>query len=118
VNVSAGTVTDNVTGLVWQRDVDANSYTWRDAQSYCQSLNLGGDYTGWRVPTLIELESIVDYGRTYPAINVIAFPSTTASFWSSTPYAYDTSYMWEVFFSDGSTSTLYTGYVTRVRCVR
>jgi hypothetical protein len=72
---SEDTVIDNCTGLQWQRftaDVDgdgtADRRTWCGALSYCFDLNFAG-LNGWRLPSMRELESIVDYGRSVPAID-------------------------------------------------
>lgn len=56
-----GTVTDHVTGLVWQKVV-SGSATFADAPAYCSGLTLAAPagYT-WQVPTRIQLLSIVDY---------------------------------------------------------
>jgi Protein of unknown function (DUF1566) len=64
-----GTVTDNCTGLMWQKDTgsDGNPLVWRDALAYCDNLDLGG-HDDWRLPNVRELLSIVDYGRLPPAI--------------------------------------------------
>ena len=60
-----GTVQDNVTGLVWQSSVTASqAFSWDDAD-LCAGLTLGGRV--WRLPTRIELLSIVDFTRTGPA---------------------------------------------------
>jgi peptidoglycan hydrolase-like protein with peptidoglycan-binding domain len=56
-----GTVTDLTTGLIWQKGGSLNALTWREAQSYIQSLNKE-KYAGlsnWRVPTIEELASLV-----------------------------------------------------------
>ena len=77
------TVTDTVTGLIWQRAAPPVRYKWDAAQTYCQNLSLGGR-TGWRLPTRIELQSIVDYSRFKPAIEPTVFPTTQATnFWTS-----------------------------------
>jgi hypothetical protein len=59
-----GTVRDNVTGLVWQKTVDkANqAFTWAAAPAYCAALPLPAPAGfAWRVPTRIQLLSLVDY---------------------------------------------------------
>ena len=113
------TVTDNVTKLMWQQGVPATSYTWPAAIAYCSALRLGG-YADWRLPTLIELDSIVDYGKTQPCIDTVAFSSTpNARFWSSTPLAVDATRAWFVFFYNGggaNTDPQTTSY--DIRCVR
>ena len=113
------TVTDNVTKLMWQQGVPATTYTWPAAMAYCSALRLGG-YADWRLPTLIELDSIVDYGKTQPCIDALAFPSTpNARFWSATPLAVDATRAWFVFFYNGggaNTDPQTTAY--DLRCVR
>lgn len=56
-----GTVTDQVTGLVWQTVV-SGSATFATAPAYCSGLMLPAPagFT-WQVPTRIQLLSIVDY---------------------------------------------------------
>jgi hypothetical protein len=78
------TVTDKNTGLMWQREDDGTTRTWTDAGNYCENLPLDG-YTDWRLPTYFELLTIVDYGRSNPTIDPLAFPDTNlSSYWSST----------------------------------
>ncbi len=114
---TSDTVLDRVTGLEWQRIVDAGSYTWSDAIAYCTNLVLAG-HSDWRLPTRIELISIVRYDRGNPAIDTSAFPATpTSPHWTSTPVA-NTSYAWDVYFIDGGVSPRATGGTNRVRCVR
>ena len=63
-----GTVTDNVTGLMWQQAEPAigNIETWDNAVAHCQSLTLAG-HSDWRLPSRIELVSIVDLGQSEPS---------------------------------------------------
>jgi hypothetical protein len=114
-----GTVTDNVTGLMWQQAVSTTTYTWAQAAAYCQTLTLAG-HSEWRLPSRIELVSIVDLGVTSGAtINATYFPSTpTDSFWSSSPLAGSSSFAWIVFFYSGFTNYNVESYPDHVRCVR
>jgi len=81
-----GTVTDTSTGLMWQQ-AGSSTMTWEQALAYCEGLNLG-DNTDWRMPTIKELRSLVDYNYYSPSINTTYFPHTVSSFyWSSTTYA-------------------------------
>jgi len=112
-----GTVTDNVTGLMWQREDDDTPRTWDNAISYCEGLTLSG-HTDWRLPNEYELQSIVDYGRYDPAIDTTAFPGTNYWYWSSSTCAHYTGSAWLVYFYHGA---VYYGLKTdtnHVRCVR
>jgi hypothetical protein len=113
-----GTVTDTSTGLMWQKASSSNN-TWEQALAYCEGLNLGGN-TDWRLPTLKELRSLVDYNRYNPAINTTYFPNTSAVswYWSSTTYAYDTTIAWGVYFHDGCVESYYKYNNHYVRAVR
>jgi len=84
--LSGDTVLDNVTGLRWQRAEASAFYKWADAKAYCETLSLGG-MTGWRLPSSIELVSLVDYSKSQPAIDTSFFPGTSSDdFWSSSEW--------------------------------
>lgn len=55
----APTWTDPTTALMWPRKDNSGDVTWQEAASYCQNLTLGG-YSGWRLPTIDELQGIYD----------------------------------------------------------
>jgi hypothetical protein len=113
-----GTVTDQVTGLMWQQAVPAGSYTWEQATAYCPTLTLAS-HGDWRLPKRIELVSIVDFGRSSPAIDTTYFPSTPSGwFWSSSPLAGPWSSGWGVNFYFGQTYDNHVSYTGFVRCVR
>ena len=114
-----GTVTDNVTGLMWQQAVPATKYAWADAVAYCPTLTLAG-HSDWRLPSIIELSSIVDLGQSSPSINSTYFPSTPSDwfFWSASPLAGSSSNAWYVGFFDGYTGFFDVSLTYYVRCVR
>jgi hypothetical protein len=114
--VTTDTVYDTKTKLTWQRAV-APSATWANATSYCTALNLGGP--GWRLPSMKELQTIVDKTRSNPAIDPTAFPSTSsARFWSSSPAADNSGYAWTVYFNYGHSDRYDVNGAFLVRCVR
>jgi len=71
-----GTVTDNLTGLVWLKDANAfGTRNWATALTDCATLNSGeaglsdGSVEGdWRLPNLHELESLRHMGFYSPAV--------------------------------------------------
>ncbi|MFC1857397.1 DUF1566 domain-containing protein, partial [Thermodesulfobacteriota bacterium] len=112
------TVTDNTTGLMWQRVTAANTMNWQSALSYCEALDLGG-YTDWRLPNIKELFLLPDLNRYGPAIDTDYFPDTVASnYWSSTTNAYYTNDAWHVNFDNGNGHDSYKSYSYSVRAVR
>lgn len=122
VNAINGTVHDNVTNLTWQRSIAPGTYTWSAAKAYCANLVLGG-YDDWRLPTRIELVSLVDFTRptSGPAIDTTAFPNTPANAtWTSSPSSKGASDVWGIDFGGGGSSTYYTvgSLFANVRCVR
>jgi hypothetical protein len=117
---ASGTVYDTKTKLTWQQDAPSTTYTWGDAKTYCAGVGASLPGTGWRLPTIKELLTIVDDSRSNPSIDPTAFPATPANyFWSSSPWADSPSYAWNVHFNYG-----YPGYqaavsnMFHVRCVR
>ncbi len=58
-----GSVTDNLTGLIWKKTIYMdNKFFWVTAFSYNR---LSGD---WRIPNIKELQSLVDFGNSSPAL--------------------------------------------------
>lgn len=119
-----GTVTDNVTGLVWQKEDDKTYRDWDTAITYCENLNLDS-YTDWRLPNIKELNSIIDRSRRDPAIDPI-FPVTNTNnsywvqFWSSTTsMGGGASIAWFINFLTGGIGTANkSALAVYVRCVR
>ena len=112
-----GTVTDNGTGLMWQQAVPARTYSWADAIAYCPTLTLGG-HSDWRLPSRIELVSIIDDTEVEAAPSSTAFANTPAGyFWSSSRVAGAPTDAWSVIFIGGAFSVVATD-PNHVRCVR
>ena len=119
-----GTVTDNLTGLVWLKD--ANSFgtkTWADALIACNALAADGtDLTDgssagdWRLPNIKELQSLIHYGFYDPSLPDTAgtgkwsegnpfFAVLSDGYWSSTTYEGYTDYAWSVSMHYGNVSS-------------
>jgi hypothetical protein len=120
------TITDNNTGLIWQKDGvsyckgDSTSCNWYEAKTRCGKLSLEIE-DDWRLPNFRELLSIVNYGRTSPAIDITYFHETYASrYWTSTDYRGNRAWVWWTNFSNGILE-YYKTYKSKhlyVRCVR
>jgi hypothetical protein len=116
VDNSNGTVTDNITGLMWQQGEPGFKY-WSDALSYCVGLSHGG-HTDWWLPNIRELESLTDVMRSSLTIDTSFFPNAHESeYWSSTTDAYFPGYAWKVGFTSGGVCAFSKG-MNYVRCVR
>jgi len=112
-----GGVFDSLTKLTWQKELSDQSYTWKDASDFCTALDLDG--TGWRLPSVSELQTLVDETRSDPAIALNAFPGTPSDyFWTSSVLPRFTSYAWTVYFGFGLSTFFDANQNRRVRCVR
>jgi len=65
---SNGTISDNVTQLLWQQSPASNGLSWQEAVDYCSSLELGGS-NSWRIPTTKELFSISNFSQGWPYLD-------------------------------------------------
>lgn len=116
-----GTVTDDVTRLMWQQATPADSFDFNEAGLFCGRLTLAG-HDHWRLPSLIELVSIADLGRSDPAIDATVFPGTPSTpadfFWSSTIWGSSPTTAATLTFSRGSARQQPMATRLNVRCVR
>jgi hypothetical protein len=117
---AGGLVLDRTTGLTWQQTIDAGSYSWATAKVYCAGLG-----AGWRLPSLTELQTIVDETKVSPSIDGTAFPSTPPGvFWTSSADAGNPGDptglpdAWYVDFNSGNADVVSDLFVLSVRCVR
>ena len=93
INNKNGTVTDTVTGLMWQK-TDGGEMTWENALKYCDTLTLAG-YTDWRLPNIHEGFSILNEQYANPAIDTTVFTKNAADYWwSSTTQKNDSTKIW------------------------
>ena len=79
-------VEDSQTKLIWQQTSSPQTKNWADAKGYCNALVYAG-FKDWRLPSMHELESLVDYSIQYPGpmIDGKAFPGTKNLSWSASP---------------------------------
>ena len=113
-------VKDPATNLIWEDTLHTTDEkeTHDEAKTYCETLKVS-DVAGWRLPTLNELLTIVDYTRAYPAIiKEFNHIETGTVYWTSTPYVRSKDEFWGVDFKDGATDGTSKNYSRYVRCVR
>ena len=134
---SDGTVTDNLTGLIWLTNANcaADTRTQDTALTDVASLNNagtmngnncgdtsngGGHQTDWRLPNMREMKSLIDYGSIDPALPS-GHPFTSVEwdyYWSSTNDADYTPAAWQIQLDSGRGSIddkSTPGYVWPVR---
>jgi hypothetical protein len=116
-----GTLTDNITGLLWQKAADGNSRTWNEADDYCRglnSMNLGGHSSGWRLPALIELHSITDLSvGTGAAISPVFTGTEAAAYWTSTEDPDNNANAWILNFGTTEDDIVAKSAANYARCV-
>jgi hypothetical protein len=105
-NNNNGTVTDNLTGLIWMQNANAFvvKKTWAEALSAAATVanGIGGLEDGsqpgdWRLPNVREFQSLVDYGRSNPALpDNPPFTGVQPYFYWSSTTAPDPTLAWDV----------------------
>ena len=121
-----GTVTDQNTALIWKRCAEGQTwtgstcsgtpttYTWEGANLLT---NAGG--SAWRLPSISDLQTIVDMTAFDPTINATAFPNAPSSvYWSDTEDVVNPNNGQYVNFTYGNTSALNKANLFYVRLVR
>lgn len=89
-----GTITDPVSGLMWQQTPPAEGMSWADAKEYCENLEYGG-YSDWRLPTLKELFSISDFSQGWPYLDQEYFNLSSERISKDEQYWADNKYVGE-----------------------
>ena len=129
-NNQNGTISDKETGLMWQRDPSLEAagvsglddLNWQSGLDYVARLNLiaFAGHSDWRLPNRNELQSLVDYSRSLPALNTDFFPTPPLilPWWTSTTEHERADKAWTVDFATGAgnaSSKLLEGHVRAVR---
>jgi hypothetical protein len=123
-----GTVTDELTDLIWLKNANCfGTRNWSSALTDCSGLANGscgltdGSVAGdWHLPNVRELQSLIDYARLTPALPAgHPFTGATSSYyWSSTTSVLNTSFAWDVTFGSGNVDGIDKSYNYYVWCVR
>jgi len=135
------TITDNDIGLVWKACSEglsdpncatgmATPMDWATATGVgtgCDVLNItnaGMGYAGlktWRVPTIEELQSIINYSGISPSTFQLYFPETVSGvfnhWWSASTTVFDTTAAYSASFADGFIGAGFKSTANFIRCV-
>ena len=99
-----GTVTDNLTGLMWTKNANLpnGTTTWQGALDYVKTLSTGG-HSDWRLPNRKELFSLINRDKVEPALpKGHPFQNVQSEcYWSSTTDASRSDDAWIVHMWDG-----------------
>lgn len=96
------TIHDNYTDLTWLRNakVHENVMDWKSAFNLISRMNneMAYGHNDWRMPNIIELESLTDMSQHSPALsNYHPFNNIKEFYWSSTTSMYDMNYAWVLY---------------------
>jgi hypothetical protein len=116
---SDNVVIDTKKNLMWQDNEDVTVYktSWGLAKDYCETLTLSG-YTDWRLPTVKDLQGIVDIKKAKPAIYEEFKFCESTSYWTRSLDMSNKNHAWYVGFKTGATYKDSKDYDCYVRCVR
>ena len=111
-------VADPKTGLEWSPTL-GERVNWKQAKKVAEAYR-GGGHADWRLPTIEELITLIDFSRFNPAANTELFSDMKPNFyWSGTPDASSPSVCaWLVFFSHGLVDWGGQDFTAFVRAVR
>ncbi len=119
-----GTVTDNLTGLVWLKNANCGgTKDWDGAVDYAAALkdddcglSDGSAEGDWRLPNVKELQSLIDFSQYDPALpSGHPFSGVQANYyWSSTTKSNNPSFAWHVSLYNGN---VHYGNKTNNYCV-
>ena len=65
-------VRDTATSRLWTKNIKTD-VSWAEAKNYCDNLKL--ENKTWRLPTTAELRSLINYGKTEPAVDSVFYDS-------------------------------------------
>lgn len=105
-------VSDRATGLTWTKIADGAGefLDWTSARQRVAQMNQqqAHGYTDWRLPHIVELESLTDMDTHSPALPAgHPFVKVGDACWSGTTSRYDTEYAWVLYLRDGAVGVGY-----------
>lgn len=110
-----GTVTDNLTGLIWTKNANCpgTPKTWQQAMDYANAMangicelsdnSVAGD---WRLPHIKEFQTLIDFSKTPSLPNGYPFSAVQSNhYWSSTPFVASQFSAWRISLKNGGVFT-------------
>lgn len=103
-------VLDRETGLLWERSpVPTATLPWGEAAFACLNKKTGGR-KGWRLPTIVELASLIDPSAGdvpllpagHPFLSILPQGHLSGPYWSATTIAASSDVAWSVSFVTGA----------------
>ena len=116
-NFGGAAVRDNNTGLVWEQSPSTALRDWASATNDCVSKAVGGAF-GWRLPSVIELNSVRDPSLPPPYVPNLFSGVQASNYWTATTVASTPDAAWDVRFLNGLVSRSSKGGNLLVWCVR
>jgi len=118
-------IKDHLTGLIWQNPLGVSLGAWGgylgyDQLDYCEELVTGGQYSDWRMSNVKELQSLIDFSQSGPALpSSHPFSLVFADeYWTSTTWENNTSQALTVNLDSGLVQPQNKSSGHRVWCVR
>ena len=99
-------VLDRLTRLLWRRSANLTPQPvrWGEALAAVAKLNQAGEGSAWRLPTINELESLVDCAAHSPALpSGHPFADVQDTYWSSTTSLFEPDWAWALYLEKGAT---------------
>ncbi|MFC1489022.1 DUF1566 domain-containing protein, partial [Thermodesulfobacteriota bacterium] len=93
-----GTVTDFFTGLMWLKQPKQVALSYEAAVEFCRTLKIK-DYTGWRLPTISELNKLADKKQKNPSLppnNPFSGVLTHVGYWSKSKHKFGPQYVYQM----------------------
>jgi hypothetical protein len=111
-------VLDNETGLVWEQSPDTIAANWSDANRYCRT-RLLSRRSGWRLPSIEELASLVEVGKLGGLPNGHPFNNVLESnYWSSSTVESNSALAYAIYMRYGNNTTYDKSLALYWWCVR
>lgn len=121
VTAFPGAVLDKNTGLVWEQAPNTTTTSWGGATQDCLNKNVGGT-RGWRLPTIVELVSLMDPSLPAPFVPAGVFTGISgiqpSNYWASSTLSSRPVGAWVARFHNGFTGGSDKTDLNYVWCVR